>query len=69
MTNYREILRLKALGMSKRETAASVGCSRNTVVEVLRRTEEKRLSYLLQEELTDNKFAELLYPSAASKLT
>ena len=32
MTNYREILRLQALGINKQETAASVGCSRNTVL-------------------------------------
>lgn len=35
MTNYREILRLKSLGMNKQETAASIGCSRNTVTQVL----------------------------------
>jgi len=67
MTKYREILRLKVLGMNKQETAASVGCSRNTVAEVLRRAKEKNLSYPLPEELTDNKLSELLYPSVASK--
>ena len=46
MTNYREILRLQSLGMNKQETAASVGCSRNTVAEVLRRAKEKGLKYL-----------------------
>ena len=67
MTNYREILRLKALGMNKQETAASVGCSRNTVSEVLRRANELKLSYPLPEEITDAKLAGLLYPSASAK--
>lgn len=67
MTNYREILRLHALGMNKQETAASVGCSRNTVAEVLRRAKELKLSYPLPEELTDIKLSGLLYPSASAK--
>ena len=67
MTNYREILRLKALGMNKQETAASVGCSRNTVAEVLRRAEALNLSYPLSDEITDSKLAALLYPSATAK--
>jgi len=67
MTNYREILRLKALGMNKQETAASVGCSRNTVSEVLRRAKELKLSYPLPEEMTDPKLTGLLYPSASAK--
>lgn len=67
MTNYREILRLKALGMNKQETAAIVGCSRNTVAEVLRRAEALNLSYPLADEITDSKLAALLYPSATAK--
>lgn len=67
MTNYREILRLKALGINKQETAASIGCSRNTVAEVLRRASAQKLSYPLPEGLTDTKLAELLYPSTTTK--
>ena len=67
MTNYREILRLKAIGMNKQETAASIGCSRNTVAEVLRRAAEHKLSYPLPEGLSDARLAEILYPSAANK--
>ena len=67
MTNYREILRLKAIGMNKQETAASIGCSRNTVAEVLRRASEHKLSYPLPEGLSDAQLAEILYPSAANK--
>ncbi|MDP3045385.1 MAG: helix-turn-helix domain-containing protein, partial [Bacillota bacterium] len=37
MTNYREILRLYSLGITKKDIAASCGCSRNTVTNVLQR--------------------------------
>ena len=67
MTNYREILRLKSLGMNKQETAASVGCSRNTVAEVLRRAEALKLSHPLPEGITDSQLATLLYPSSSDK--
>ena len=67
MTNYREILRLQALGINKQETAAIVGCSRNTVAEVLRRAKERGLKHPLPAEMTDAKLAETLYPSAAMK--
>lgn len=69
MTNYREILRLQALGINKQETAAIVGCSRNTVAEVLRRAKERGLKYPLPEEMTDAKIAETLYPPALLKPT
>lgn len=61
MTNYREILRLKSLGMNKQETAASIGCSRNTVTQVLRRAEALKLSYPLPDNVTDAMLAEMLY--------
>ena len=69
MTDYREILRLQALGINKQETAAIVGCSRNTVAEVLRRAEERGVKYPLPAEMTDAKLAETLYPSASLKPT
>ncbi|MBQ7647152.1 MAG: ATP-binding protein, partial [Clostridia bacterium] len=59
----------QALGINKQETAASVGCSHNTVAEVLRRAKEKGLKYPLPEEMTDTKLAEALYPSASVKPT
>ena len=36
MTNYREILRLDSLGLNKTQIAESLGCSRTTVIHVLR---------------------------------
>ena len=65
MTNYREILRLHSLGLNKTEIAASMGCSRNTAANVIRRAEACGLSYPLPAELSDKQFAEMLFPAAA----
>lgn len=43
MTNYREILRIKAQGFSQRSIAASVGCARSTVERVLERAKECKI--------------------------
>ena len=40
MTNYKEILRLAALGIQKQDIAASCQCSRNTVRNVLNAAQE-----------------------------
>ena len=65
MTNYREILRLHSLGLNKTEIAASMGCSRNTAANVIRRAEACGLSYPLPAELSDKQFAEMLFPATA----
>ena len=65
MTNYREILRLHSLGLNKTEIAASMGYSRNTAANVIRRAEACRLSYPLPAELSDKQLAEMLFPAAA----
>lgn len=45
MTQYREILRLKSLGFSDRNTAHSCGVSQNTVVKVTKKAAEINLSW------------------------
>ena len=70
MTKYREILRLKSLGFSDRNIALSVPCSRNTVSKVLKRVEEKGISWPLPEGITDGDLERQLSsstPSASSK--
>ena len=67
MTNYREILRLKKLGLNNSQIAQSLGCSRTTVIQVLSVAEEKGISYPLPENLSDRKLSELLFPSDRSK--
>ena len=67
MTNYREILRLKKLGLNNSRIAQSLGCSRTTVIQALNVAEEKGISYPLPEDLSDRKLSELLFPSNRSK--
>ena len=67
MTNYREILRLKKLGLNNSQIAQSLGCSRTTVIQVLNVAEEKGVSYPLPEDLSDRKLSELLFPSDRTK--
>lgn len=67
MTNYREILRLKKLGLNNSQIAQSLGCSRTTVIQVLSVADEKGISYPLPEDLSDRMLSELLFPSDKSK--
>lgn len=62
MINYREILRLNSLGLSQRNIAGSVQCSRNTVREVVRRAKLNQLVWPLPLEQTDKELEKLLFP-------
>jgi transposase len=53
MTKYREILRLHSQGISSRNIAASLECSRNTIRVVLTRAAEEGIIWPLPEETTD----------------
>lgn len=69
MTNHREILRLNSLGINNTQIAESCGCSRTTIVDVLRRTGECYLSYPLPDEMSDKQLSEMLFPSGKDKPT
>ena len=69
MTKYREILRLKSLGFSERNIALSVPCSRNTVSKVLKRAEEKSISWPLPDDTTDADLEKQLSASAPSAVS
>ncbi len=64
MTQYREILRLTAMGLSQRNILDSVGCSQKTVVKVQRRARELKLSLPLNDDMTDAALEETLFPKA-----
>ena len=64
MTQYREILRLTAMGLSQRSILNSVGCSQKTVVKVQRRARELKLSWPLADSMTDAVLEETLFPKA-----
>ena len=62
MTKNREILRMANLGLSQRNIAESLSCSRTTVAEVLRRAREEQLTWPLPPELSDPELAQILFP-------
>jgi transposase len=64
MTQYREILRLTAMGLSQRNIMESVGCAQKTVVKVQRRARELKLSWPLDDAMTDAVLEETLFPKA-----
>ena len=53
MTKYREILRLTAKGLSQRNIMQSIGVAQKTVVRVQHRAKELKLTWPLDESLTD----------------
>ena len=67
-TNYREILRLKSLGLNKTDIASAAQCARNTVSATLERAKACGLEWPLPEGMSDKELAEKLFPSAAAKL-
>ena len=68
MTKYREILRLKSLGFSERNIAASCGVSRNTVAKVTKRADELQLRWPLDFDMTDSVLENLMFPKDKSAM-
>ena len=60
MVNYREILRLNALGYSQRSIATGAKASRNTVKDVLEKASEKNITWPLDEDITNAVLDEML---------
>ena len=63
MTKYREILRLKSLGLSQQSIADSCNVSKKTVNRVLKRARELNISWPLDKSDTDAVLAEMFFPS------
>ena len=63
MRKVRDVLRLKADGLSKRQIAASLGLSPTAAGECLRRAREAGLGWPLPDGLTDTGLEARLYPS------
>ena len=61
MTKYREIIRLTGLGFSQREIMASCGVAQKTVVKVQKRARELKLSWTLDESMTDTELQKLMF--------
>lgn len=62
MIKYREILRLHAQDLSIRSIASSVGSSRNTVSDVLKRAMEKDVLWPLEKDVDDAELQDFLFP-------
>ena len=62
MVKYREILRLRAMGVSQLNTAHSCGCAPSTVQEVEKHAREAGLAWPLPEEMDDAAIRARLYP-------
>lgn len=67
MTNYREILRLRSLGLNHSKIAESMGISRQTVVTALQRAQTQELNWQTAESLSDKELAQRLMPQANGK--
>lgn len=67
MTNYREILRLSSLGYNNTEIADVCGCSRTTVISVLRQAEAVGVGYPLPEGMSERDLINALRPSVSGK--
>lgn len=65
MTKYREILRMDALGISGRSISSSLGCSRNTVSEVIGRALAKGVKWPIPIDVDDQRLEGLLFPEKA----
>jgi len=63
MTNYREILRLAAQGVSQRSIARSCDCSRNTVSRVLTQAQKQNLEWNKIQSVSDGELSALVFPS------
>ena len=63
MTNYREILRLRSLGINHSRIAESMGIARQTVVTALQRAAAQGMDWQAAESLSDRELSARLYPS------
>ena len=68
MTDYREILRLHSLGITKKDIAASCSCSRNTVASTIKRAKESGIGYPLPDDMSSKELAEKLFPQSEARV-
>lgn len=59
MINYREILRLQSLGYSQRSIASRAKTSHNTVSEVLKKAEQLNITWLIDNDVTNEVLDEM----------
>ena len=69
MTNHKEILRLKNLGIDNQQIAESCTCSRSTVSRTLKRAAECNLNWETVKEWHNAEVSILLYPTSAAAIS
>lgn len=69
MTNYREILRLGDLGISKQDIAVACECSRNTVASILKRAAQHSITWAQAQDRNNKELAKQLFPAGETKTT
>lgn len=67
MTNYKEILRLHSLNINNTQIAASCGCSRTTIINVLKSADEKGITWPIPSNMSDKELADKLFQSSDVK--
>lgn len=67
MTNYREILRVRSLGLNHSQIAESMGIARQTMVSTLQRAASHGLDWQSTESLSDQELSAKLFPPAGGK--
>jgi transposase len=67
MTNHKEILRLKNLGLSNAEIAAACCCGRNTVTRTLKRASETGLNWKQAKSISLEAVYTKLFPGSESR--
>jgi transposase len=67
MTDYREILRLKSLGINNSRISSGMGISRQTVVTALHRAGNLGIGHKEAAEMSDRELAAALYPPGSGK--
>lgn len=67
MVDYREILRLQSLGNNISQIADAIHSSRHTIRDVETLADKKGIRWPLEEELTNQRLYELLYPDRLEK--
>ena len=63
MTDYREILRQRSLGLNRTQIAESLGVSRTTVIHTLQRAAAQGLDWSAAENMDDRELASKLFPA------
>ena len=69
MTDYRELLRLRSLGLNRSQIALSAGVARQTVITALTRAVVIGMDWQSAENLSDKELASKLFPPSDSKPT